>query len=327
MKSAKISSNSTTTTISSSSNAKLPLDWTCVARKRTKQSSVEVIRDNRNFESTALTTNGGGSTNNPDESSKDVIPLTMDDIKEEYSCSCCPSVVADDEEDAEVDKDIEGTNNEGAKDTTTVVVIKQGIGIFCLHDTDTTWFQGYFIPTDYNRSNLKVKPIGILAVQRDVDECIQCADGGYRELDLTVYNSNNTMEPSGSKRKNTSASPPSSTTVPVICTGGDMLRMRTMPKVSPTTTNNNKDESDFKIKFDATTIYTGTKTIPYLKTYFASLVHKQRELLLLQLPMATTEQVVTDMTELDLLPDCAIVCGDMVIRTTTTTTTTTTTFP
>jgi hypothetical protein len=275
-----------------SSKSKLPLDWTYVTRKRAKQGS----SSSRNG---ACVSTIGRDTN---ESSRD--NLSQDE--EEYACSCCSPIVIDEYDNTYSDMTWkeEGTTDEAT--SRREVMNQLGIGIFCLHDTDTSWFQGYFIP----KSSGKHKPIGILAVQRDIDECVQCAFGGYRELDVTLYNFLTTK--GGRDQDNTGNS--SSITIPIVCTGGDMLRMRTITRGE---TPQDADGSVVNLSFDATTIYTGRKAIPYLKTYFASLVQKQRELLLVQtIPTDDSVQDITKMSELDLLPDCAIVCGDMVLRTT-----------
>uniref|UniRef100_A0A7S2VAX3 Uncharacterized protein n=1 Tax=Entomoneis paludosa TaxID=265537 RepID=A0A7S2VAX3_9STRA len=52
--------------------------------------------------------------------------------------------------------------------------------IFCLQDTDPSWFQGYFFPGSGQ------KPWGLLGTRREIDECLECVDGGYRVVDLTV---------------------------------------------------------------------------------------------------------------------------------------------
>jgi hypothetical protein len=62
----------------------------------------------------------------------------------------------------------QGKERNNEEQHTTTVINKQGIGMFCLHYTDITRFRGYFIPTDSN-PNLSVTPIGILAVQQEVD--------------------------------------------------------------------------------------------------------------------------------------------------------------
>ena len=57
-----------------------------------------------------------------------------------------------------------------------------GQAIFCLHDLDPHWFQGYFVPRGSK------KPTPMLAVQKEVDDCMACSAGGYRRLSLTIYN-------------------------------------------------------------------------------------------------------------------------------------------
>lgn len=277
-----------------SSKSNLPVEWTCVTRKRAKQGSIS----SRN--SASVSTIGRTTI----ESSKDSVSLD----EGENACSCCPPTELDEDDDTDTDMMWKGEEmkNEEAASRRQEVMNHRGIGVFCLHDTDTSWFQGYFIP----KSSVNPKPIGILAVQRDIDECIQCALGGYRELDLTLYNF---LKTEGGGSQDNASHSSSSITVPVVCTGGDMLRMRSMTRGKAQDT----DGSVVNVRFDATTIYTGLKAIPYLKTYFASLVKKQRELLMMQATADDdSDQDITTMSELDLLPDCAIVCGGMILRTT-----------
>ena len=61
--------------------------------------------------------------------------------------------------------------------------------IFCLPDQDCEWFQGYFFPLvnddfDFKHIPLNNSPIyGVLCtVKQDIDECLQCTAGGYREI-------------------------------------------------------------------------------------------------------------------------------------------------
>ena len=56
-----------------------------------------------------------------------------------------------------------------------------GQAIFCLHDDDPNWVQGYFIPRGSK------KPWGMLAIQEEIDDCMACSAGGYRRLSLNVY--------------------------------------------------------------------------------------------------------------------------------------------
>jgi hypothetical protein len=61
--------------------------------------------------------------------------------------------------------------------------IHDGHAIFCLHDTtNPSWFQGYFLPP--NTAN----PWGLLAVQEEIDKCLECGSGGYRRLTLKLPN-------------------------------------------------------------------------------------------------------------------------------------------
>ena len=67
--------------------------------------------------------------------------------------------------------------NDSSKTTTF-----DGRAIFCLHDNDDPgWIQGYFIPKG------STKPMGMLAVQEEIDDCMACCEGGYRRLTLTIY--------------------------------------------------------------------------------------------------------------------------------------------
>ncbi|KAL3930934.1 MAG: hypothetical protein SGARI_004337 [Bacillariaceae sp.] len=70
-----------------------------------------------------------------------------------------------------------GTQSTSKPSTTTI----KGQAIFCLHDSDSQWVQGYFVPEGSS------KPWGLLAVQEEIDDCLACADGGYRRVTLTVY--------------------------------------------------------------------------------------------------------------------------------------------
>ena len=94
----------------------------------------------------------------------------------------------------------------------------RGKGIFCLHSLDCKWFQGHFLPSH----NSKIA-MGLLAVDRpDLDECLQCADGGYREVDLTAFSSCSDISSVGDcgnerrKRKQLLWER-------VTCTGGDVI--------------------------------------------------------------------------------------------------------
>ena len=152
----------------------------------------------------------------------------------------------------------------------------------------------------------------MLAVERDdVDKCLQCKDGGYREIDLTILSStkNKTSGPPTTaatvKQKDTSIGNKAHENKRrkmkidrLECTGGDMLRIST---TSTTRSLLNKNEIDIQISFDAERIITGRKVESLVRKYFSSL-----------LPRKSKEN--SDSTVLDILPDCAVVTGDMQMK-------------
>jgi hypothetical protein len=115
----------------------------------------------------------------------------------------------------------------------------EGHAIFCLHEINPDWFQGYF-QVDGQR-----KPWGLLATQEAIDECLECSDGGYRQITLKVFRY------SGEKPIKLDN---------VQWTGGDMMRLQS---------------SD--VSMDAHCLWTGKKAVPYVERYFSGLVNKLRE--------------------------------------------------
>jgi hypothetical protein len=113
-----------------------------------------------------------------------------------------------------------------------------GDAIFCFGEIEPTWFQGYFV--------MNHVPYGLLAKQTAVDECLQCADGGYREVELRFY-------PRGQNK---------GTVVfeKVQWTGGDMMKL----------------QGD-KVEFECEKFYSGENAVPIVKKHFGGLVKKLRE--------------------------------------------------
>jgi hypothetical protein len=127
---------------------------------------------------------------------------------------------------------------EKAEPSTNGTVVK-GHAIFCLHEMNPDWFQGY-IQVEGQR-----KPWGLLATQETIDECLECSDGGYRQVALKVF--------------------PYSTEKPlklehVEWTGGDMMRLHS---------------ADVSMKTHC--LWTGSKAVPYIERFFKGLVSKLRE--------------------------------------------------
>ena len=74
-----------------------------------------------------------------------------------------------------------GEDGGGAKSAEKGRTELRGRAVLLLPDVDSTWFQGHFIPSA--GVDAKTKPMGILAVDRsDTDDCLKCAEGGYREV-------------------------------------------------------------------------------------------------------------------------------------------------
>ena len=173
----------------------------------------------------------------------------------------------------------------------------RGKAIFCLHDLDCSWFQGHFLPLNDILSSL-----GLLAVNRiDVDECLQCRDGGYREVDLRIVSSqtNKTRRTNNGSNNRVytqrSAEEKKKLNVErVVCTGGDMIRMKS---------------DDTAVTFEAERVITGVKVVPLVERYFKSLLKSARKL-----GAHDDEEKKDDMGEasvLELLPHCAVVIGSM----------------
>ena len=203
------------------------------------------------------------------------------------------------------------------------VTTLQGMSVLLLPTIDGRWFQGHFVPqsSHLNGSSKRstnfgsIRPIGLLAVERDdTDECLQCRDGGYREVDLTV------LGPGGGgerKRRTFDRS---------ICTGGDMLRLRAgrMADQDPTRPTSPSIEG---VAFDAERVLTGRKAAPYLVRYFSSIVGKMieeeeaahginndgdgREGVIS--PAGVDGLTCHEVKALEALPDCAIILGEMIM--------------
>jgi len=125
--------------------------------------------------------------------------------------------------------------NQAPANATTI----KGHAIFCLHEMNPDWFQGY-LQLEGQR-----KPWGLLAIQETIDECLECKDGGYRQVTLKVLKFNS-KEPQILEH--------------VQWTGGDMMRLESA-----------------HVSMETHSLWTGKKAVPYVDKYFGSLVDKLRE--------------------------------------------------
>ena len=117
----------------------------------------------------------------------------------------------------------------------------KGHAMFCLHEMDPSWFQGY-LQVEGQR-----KPWGLLAIQETIDECLECKDGGYRQITLKAF-PYNTKEPHVFEN--------------VAWTGGDMIRLQST-----------------SISMETHSLWTGKKAVPFTERFFGSLVDKLRAIL------------------------------------------------
>lgn len=132
--------------------------------------------------------------------------------------------------------------NTSHQDLDSPTTVHHGTAIFCLTEADPEWFQGYFwCPT------LSPKPIGIVAVQQPLNECLECEMGGYRVLNLTLQSPKTTI----------SHSQTPITLKDVEWTGGDMVRL-----------------DHPQVQVVPCRVRTGTQAVPLVERFFGSLVQQ-----------------------------------------------------
>ena len=141
--------------------------------------------------------------------------------------------------------------------------IQKGRAIFCLHDVNPRWFQGYYFVSSSSSSSLSSSssssslssnpPLGLLAIQEEIDKCLECTNGGYRRLTMNIFSTNSTTNDNNNNNSNNKSN---STIIQGIdWTGGDMVNL-TNPK----------------LQMETHRLLTGKETIPFLKKYFRKLL-------------------------------------------------------
>jgi hypothetical protein len=129
------------------------------------------------------------------------------------------------------------------------------------------WFQGYFFQGSTTW--------GILCEQQEVDDCLQCADGGYRVLKVTLHTfSGGVNVPEKIVIRN------------VEWTGGDMMRLL---------------QVEGQLRMEPKQLYTAEKAVPLTKSLFKNLLRK------------LSHESDPDMEQqvLEIVPDVAIIMGEM----------------
>ena len=171
------------------------------------------------------------------------------------------------------------------------VVMTNGQVIFCLHDTNPSWLQGFFFPKPSVSSSPALgmpsssfsKPWGLLATQQELDDCLACADGGYRQIKLTLY------EPGGRGRTKSGPNREGPNQIANIdWTGGDMMRL--------------SHEEGF-VTMETDRLFVGNSALPYLSKYFTRLVDQLRK----------NCDIEADAPILEWMPDVAVLVGEMAI--------------
>ena len=222
-------------------------------------------------------------------------------------------------------------------------LILKGEAIFCLHEMDSNWFQGHFFPVSATHNEisdaLTAKPIGLLATQNTkIDDCLQCADGGYKELEMNM-----TQFANKSSQLKESHNYPTSIRIPdLVCTGGDMMRIfsrdidfrkgkndnfNPLNSDDQKKTQKNQKQSpsnetvfsgkDMVLEFNTKKLVLGQKTLPYLYTYFRPIVNQVLQKTNHKINEVIDTNVCDDPKSkeiLSLLPDCAIVLGSMEVH-------------
>jgi hypothetical protein len=129
-----------------------------------------------------------------------------------------------------------------------------GTAVFLLPDPNPEWFQGYFFPKQTEKSVVaeggayqKRASWGLLCEQEELDECVQCANGGYRQITISLNQFGSGKDPI--KLQN------------VEWTGGDMMRLDRTPD----------------LQMEATRLSTGTSAVRYVEGLFGGLLNKVRE--------------------------------------------------
>lgn len=183
------------------------------------------------------------------------------------------------------------TGSKSSEKTNEMCVDLEGTAVFCLHELDCKWFQGQFFVKSRNTRGKRLKQtksFPLLAKQRnDVDDCLACRDGGYKELDITVYVKSSTAL-NKTERKSICLEK-------LICTGGDMMRIQADGEQKyeyASGTSSSIQKGLVSLDFDADQVITGKKVETIVEKYFPSLIDT-----------GTAESVIEQ------LPDCAIVVG------------------
>jgi hypothetical protein len=84
---------------------------------------------------------------------------------------------------------------------------------------------------NYPDHTWNIKPFGLLCIQEEIDECLQCQDGGYRQISMTIntFPNERTKNTAGIEQQTKKSS---CTLKNNVWTGGDMMRLLLLPSSS-----------------------------------------------------------------------------------------------
>jgi hypothetical protein len=274
------------------SQSSLPLGWTQIRRRTrlnppTPSINTSKIPDdfasNQKFTSFSPITSGGITERPPPQHDSDVKINNTEDHNAIYSCGCTNSRCRRRRDSGKSSSiaTISSTSSSSRQRNEQRRRRIQGTAVFCLPDPDSDWFQGYLFAslpslaatTTGNNKNNHKRRFGLLCTNQDLDACLECAAGGYREFTLQVTefdgadatNRNHHDERSNernykrSRRVSSSSNSTSSIMNDIECTGGDMMQW-----TSP------------YCKFTAATVWTGDEAERRVVSIFAGLVKQLR---------------------------------------------------
>jgi len=149
-----------------------------------------------------------------------------------------------------------------------------GTVIFCLPDTDPDWFQGYLVTGS--------RQYGLIGQKQEIDACLQCAEGGCREIHLQVT-------PFGTSGQQ-------HVLENVEWTGCDMMKLDTAASEAAVAFKKQKGI----VHMQADSVWTGDLAVSRVERIFGGLIRNLRQVE--DNPQATV---------LELMPNVAVVSGTM----------------
>jgi hypothetical protein len=269
-------------TDSSSPAAQLPLEWT-----RIQRTNPPIDRDN----------------SNGINSSRDI---TWDDVDDFIACCAnafCPT--------RQKQSSVSFSATCLSKERVTRKTLS-GTVLFCLTDPDCDWFQGYYFVTEQIYFGL------LCQVKTDIDECLQCSEGGYREISMQMTPMN---------LPNNIANPAAATEpmeIPrILWTGGDMMSLiavATNPSAThvandgATVVNSNvykgNHSPEVAMRMQAKSLYSGVVAREYVRKYFSSLLNNIQKAFKGDIGNGNEVFDNHDVIE-HIMPNVTVVCGTM----------------